>query len=134
MKPFIVFIALILVFTCLSICSDDMARYRQLNIALKEVSYEAARGGSVMNSYSFRDRTNVIDQKSADNYTKFIIKKAGETAVFSAGNLQASTTLSKDKKSITVIVTYSGINMPIFHFFGSGNDLISRKTTYSLVN
>ncbi|MDO5331558.1 MAG: hypothetical protein Q4E99_02655 [Bacillota bacterium] len=123
MKPFIVFIALILVFTSLGAISSDLARYKQINIALKAVAEEIACGGGLMTAGTEATEILSIDYVEADKYAKFIINKAGNSPIFSDGKLTYRLTPDQDRgQKIMATVTYT-----------IGGRSISRKATYEWI-
>lgn len=136
MKPFIVFIALVIVFTSLGVASTGLARYKQININLKALAEEIACGGGLMTTY-LDDGTPVIDSVSANAYADFIISKAQNTPIFSAGTLEHSEKLENpDCRRITATVTYylNGWSLKsILGFNPGGEERISRRATYEWV-
>lgn len=121
MKQFIVFIALIIVFTSLTVTSTNLARYKQVNITLKALAEEIACGGGLMTAGSEAGENLSIDYGEADVYAKFITSKAENTPIFSAGTLTYQLTqVGIEARSIMATVTYCQ----------DGKETISRKATY----
>lgn len=121
MKQFIVFIALVIVFTSLGVTSTDLARYKQTSIALKALAEEVACGGGLMTAGSESTENISIDQDSANVYAKFIKSKAESTPIFSAGKLIVDVDFDGvENRRIMATATYQ-----------QGNKwTISRKATY----
>ena len=122
MKQFIVFIALVIVFTSLGVTSTDLARYKQVNIALKALAEEIACGGGLMTNGSESSESLAIDYDEADVYAKFITSKAESTPIFSAGQLTYQITSDSGIESRKIMVTMS--------YELEGKPPISRKATY----
>lgn len=133
MKTFIVFLALILVFTCLCINSDDTSHYKQLNIHLKALAEEAARGGALMTAGSFATSTAGISilETDAMEYANFVTEKASENMpIFSNGSLAVSSLeILSEGTAIRVAITFIP-NSLIFHIWEIEPKPITRVATY----
>jgi len=127
MKVFMVFVALIMVFSCLSVQSNDMAGYRQLNINLKALSEEAAAGAGLMTgSQSYSE--NGINASDAQRYAEFLTKNANECIpIFKSGSLRATCLVSGPAVSVTISYTP---NRKIFHLFRDPEYPISQTSIY----
>ena len=131
MKVFIVFTALILVFSCLVIASQDMEQYKQLNIHLKALAEEAACGSGLMTGETALCSEWQISQTDADSYTEFITDYAAKNnPVFFGGNLSASAIVSGP--SVVVTAEFSA-KKPIFHILGTDVLTVRRVSEYEWV-
>jgi len=140
MKTFIVFMALVLVFTCLCINSNDLAKYKQINIALKELAQEAACGGALMTGGSENTKGLEISYDDACAYIDMLIERASKTALFSNGELSYEASLREKEEgeenfcpALFVTISFEPSN-PIFHLKQSQNTVITRKSSYEWVN
>lgn len=131
MKPFIVFIAIVLVFTFFNVAVSQLARFKQINITLKAIAEEIACGGGLMagdpSSVSYPN----IDIDSAKKYAEFITNQYTTNAnTFLGGEIHWDVITDSGNKSIMVTVTYEDPKSCIFKLFGSVTGPISRKATY----
>lgn len=136
MKTFIIFLALVLVFTCLCINSDDTSHYKQLNVHLKALAEEVARGGALMTAGSFATSAGAIRILEADalEYANFITERASiEMPIFSNGILAVSSLeILSEGTAIRVAITFTPKSQ-IFHIFETSPKPITRTATYEWV-
>ena len=100
MKTFIVFLALMLVFTAFLSYTSDMGRYVQLQNHLKALAEDCACGCSLFaDEDEYSEGRLVIDEDSAQRYASFITREAVQSMPpLAKGHVSASVMIYDDAK------------------------------------
>lgn len=128
MKTFIVFLALILVFTSFLCYTSDLDRYVKLQNHLKALAEDCACGSSLFadeNEYS--EGRLVIDESSALRYTDFLTREAVRNMPpLADGHISAKVTIYDDAKGYEGAAAYgfkSGLPGAVVTLTYSGHDM-----------
>lgn len=121
MKVFMVFITLILVFSCLCVHINDMALYRQLNIALIELADEAANAVAFCATSGWTGSSE--NSEPAGDYLEFLINQAKSAPLFKNGEL------SYAAQGTTVTVSFTP-HYNLFHIFPNPTYPLTQSSTY----
>lgn len=128
MKTFIVFLALILVFTSFLCYTTDLGSYVKLQSHLKALAEDCALGSSLFaDEHEYAEGRLVIDEASAMRYTDFLTREAVNTMPpLGKGRITADLTIFDDAKGYEGAAAYgftSGLPGAVVTLTYSGPDL-----------
>lgn len=126
MKTFIVFLALLLVMSCMFVFQNDMDRYIRLQDDLKTLAEECANGGAMCISSTYGEPgVTLINAEAAQKYCEY---RCSETDL-SGGTVTASSSLTHGGTALVVRLVWTG--QPLFRLsFVRSVDTLSREACY----